>query len=199
MQRGPLFTKKIGAQRAGLVSECIAVVLIFNWFFEPPAMSQVVHQDEVQASPSSGTPRAPSQPPSQPLGQPQLQYQSYEAIDTLMADLNAWGKQQGLGFIKRRTGNLVDGLPIRVTISCDCGFQRPSKATTKQTSTSKTNCPWEGVATSLKKNGRHWTFEIKKTEYNHETSTASTTHQVHRGLTSPMKTQIRTLSATPGI
>lgn len=158
-------------------------------------MSEYVRQDGVLAGPA----RLPS---GLPPGQPGLQYEDYETVDALMADLNAWGRGYGLGFVKRRPSNYINGLPTRMDIICDRGHQRASRATIKRTTTSKTGCEWSAVAKILVRGNKRWIFEIRKTVHNHEAEAGRSslaTHQVHRGLTEPMKAYVNNLSATPGI
>jgi len=120
-----------------------------------------------------------------------------------MSALNSWGKNHGLGFIKTGGSNKVNGQLTYVTVACDRGGQeKASRATIRQTSTSKTKCPWSGVAKALARNNRRWTFEVKNADHNHRTSSdraALTTHQVHRGLTDVMRTEVSALSRTAGI
>src|SRR5437773_874996 len=105
--------------------------------------------------------------PRAPLGQPFLPDQPYESIDNLMGALNAWGKDRGLGFVKKKSANKVNGLPTYVEVVCDRGRARESQATVRKTSTAKTGCQWSGVAKALAINQRRWTFEIKHAEHNH--------------------------------
>ena len=54
-------------------------------------------------------------------GLPVLPHQLYETLDTLIQDLNAWGRSNGLAFFKQRPSNYKDGKPTRYEIACDRG------------------------------------------------------------------------------
>ena len=132
---------------------------------------------------------------------PPLQGQLFDSLDDLMSALNAWGRPQGLGFFKRQTANYIDGSPTYATIACDRGgLNRASEATTRRTTTLKTNCKWSAVAKALRITGRKWTLEGKTAVHNHEADGSSAdlaTHRVHRRLTDLMKAEIQALSQNP--
>lgn len=86
----------------------------------------------------------------------------YNSVDTLMEDLNTWGRENGLAFVKTQASNYSEGKARRYTVICDRGRSRPSNAHSRKTSTTKTGCPWRGVAKALKANGWLWEFEISK-------------------------------------
>src|SRR5437868_5648956 len=80
--------------------------------------------------------------------------QQFNSIDDVLKALNAWGRREGVAFVKARVSNYTNynqqRQPTRADIVCDRGGrQRPSKATTRRTSTIKTNCAWRGVARAL--------------------------------------------------
>ena len=50
----------------------------------------------------------------------------HETIESLMQELNDWGCANGLGFVKKCSGNLVNGQPTHPDIICNCG--RPQKS-----------------------------------------------------------------------
>ena len=98
-----------------------------------------------------------------------LSDQPYDTPESLMDDLNSWGRSHGLGFSKTNTSNPVDGKPTRVDIACNRGgWLRPSKSLARKSTTSKTDCKWSGVAKALKPNGRKWTFEVLTSGHNHQ-------------------------------
>ncbi|EAQ91644.1 predicted protein [Chaetomium globosum CBS 148.51] len=111
------------------------------------------------------------------------------------------GKSYGLGFVKRRASNYINGQATRFDLYCDRGQARPSIATVHKTTTSKTGCHWRGVAKALKENNRQWTFEIANQYHNHDTSGENpaelTTHAVHRGLSDAMMKDVEALSLNP--
>jgi hypothetical protein len=122
----------------------------------------------------------------------------YTSFQELIDDINAWGKENGLAFVKSRSVNRVEGFGYtRFDIICDRGKQRASQATTRRTTTVKTGCSWIGAAKALKSNGRLWTFEVLKPQHNHEASTSLAdlaTHRTHRGLSQLQKQQVDDLS-----
>lgn len=153
-------------------------------------------------------PEAPTlMPPSSRLqttndishGVPNLPDQPYDTLEALLNALNAWGRQRGVGFTKMRPSNYVNGSPTRYEIACDRGGrEKTSKAMLRRTTTSKTGCPWFGVAKALAESDRKWTFEAKIMHHNHEITAGDvfelTTHRGHRGLTDAMKADVATLS-----
>lgn len=119
-----------------------------------------------------------------------------------MEDLNAWGRENGLAFVKTQASNYSEGKARRYTVICDRGRSRPSNAHSRKTSTTKTGCPWRGVAKALKANGWLWEFEISKApgdRHNHEATTLLVTHSTHRGLTDEMKAFVKSMSSNPGV
>ncbi|KAK4233656.1 hypothetical protein C8A03DRAFT_19304 [Achaetomium macrosporum] len=133
---------------------------------------------------------------------PVFSQEQYDSLDALLADLNTWGRSHGLGFTKMRPSNYVNGSPTRYDIACDRGGRvEGSRATIRRTSTARTGCKWLGIAKALVSNGRKGTFEVKHTQHNHETTAGHqaelSTHQVHRGLSDPMKAEIAALSLNP--
>ena len=103
--------------------------------------------------------------------------------------------------MKRRASNYINGQATRFDLYCDRGQARPSIATVRKTTTSKTGCHWRGVAKALKENDRQWTFEIANQYHNHDTSGENpaelTTHAVHRGLSDAMMKDVEALSLNP--
>lgn len=142
------------------------------------------------------------QPPQLPPTHRLLAGPRFESINALMEALNAWGRENGLGFVKTQASNYSEGSARRYTVLCDRGRSRPSEAHSRKTSTSKTGCPWRGVAKALKANGWLWEFAISKAPndcHNHKATTLAITHATHRGLTDEMKAVVTAMSTNPAI
>jgi hypothetical protein len=163
-------------------------ILTFRAMAEPPSnvLSTLPTQTDV--------PNAPTIPPTHRI----LAGPPYASFQELIDDLNAWGRVNGLAFVKSRSINLIKDFGYtRFDIICDRGKARASEATTRRTTTAKTGCNWMGAAKALLSNRRLWTFEILKQHHNHEASVTPadlTTHRTHRGLSERQKQQIDDLS-----
>ena len=92
----------------------------------------------------------------------------HKMIESLMQELNIWGHANCFGFVKKHSGNPVNGQPSHADIICNHGRPQKSRALVCQTSTTKLNCPWTGIATALKRDNGIWFFRIKHGKHNHE-------------------------------
>ncbi|TPX14283.1 uncharacterized protein E0L32_000677 [Thyridium curvatum] len=146
--------------------------------------------------PTANAPTLPVDECAPPLpADHRLSFSLYSTLDELMTELNAWAKTQGLGFVKRRSSNHVNGKPTRVDLICDRGNLRPSTANVRKVTTSKgADCPWKAVARALRQNNRLWTLEVTEPNHNHPASDSLAAHTVHRKLTPELQNLIRAMS-----
>jgi hypothetical protein len=107
-----------------------------------------------------------------------------ETFEILFQSLQAFALRHGFCVIKQRASNYRDKKPMRYDIVCDRGQGRPSaSASLRETTTQKVNCPWKVVANALKDNDWEWKFRIRHGEHNHDASSDSSAHAMHRRIT----------------
>ena len=102
----------------------------------------------------------------QPLSDPSTDHElshTFDSLTDLMEVLEDFGRIAGFGVYKMRSANYRHGFgPTRVDLGCLRGKIRPSKAHSRNTSTTKMGCKWQAVAKALLVDGvRRWTFELK--------------------------------------
>lgn len=145
--------------------------------------------------------------PSYPEGgylQPDGTFKLAVSIDHLLQAITAHGLLNGYGVNKRNAGNKnKEGVYTCYRIECDrFGKARPSRATTRKTSTRKTGCQWKGRAVLDTATGG-WKFRFDKDpahhQHNHPPTSVPTAIPKNRKVSSPIKRAICTLSEHPGI
>ena len=125
---------------------------------------------------SNGAPARESnsddEPSPQPLSDPppthHLLSQRYDSFEALYSDLKEFATAAGFGVYKIRSSNHVNGKPTRVDIACKRGKVRKSATLSRQTSTTKMDCPWAATARSrLDKGIRTWSLELRNSYSDH--------------------------------
>ena len=130
-------------------------------------------------------------------------YANFDSPDGLWDDLIAWGRANGVGFVKIRLSNYHDGKPTIVKIGCDRGGACPLRAKVRQSTTSKMNCGFKATAKRVG-NGRlgtgPWVFAVDPGMglHNHPpsplTAAALSTYWCYRGLTDDMRDTVQEMT-----
>ena len=102
-------------------------------------------------------------PLSNPDASHKLTNGSYDSLDDLLDDLHDYGAMAGFAVYKIRASNYIKGFGAsRVDLGCQKGKIQASRAHSRNTSTTKRECTWQGTAKALLVNGaRKWTFHVR--------------------------------------
>ena len=124
---------------------------------------------------------------------PPPENQSYESLSDLVSAINAHAAAQGYAVVIKRSKKSKKGLVRKAWLICDKSRRERNQGHgRRQTSSRKTDCPFEVVAV-LDTEIDSWTYEVKISEHNHDSILAGA-HPVHRraAMTEEVKSIIQT-------
>ncbi len=106
---------------------------------------------------------------------PQLE-DEYPSLDDIMQVINSFASLQGYAIVKRHTKTSKKGIVCKAILICDHNKVYTTEYWCKRdTSTRKTDCPFDAVAIIQ---NREWRFSLHNGNHNHE-ATLSGAHPTH--------------------
>ncbi|XP_052621560.1 uncharacterized protein LOC128127179 [Lactuca sativa] len=90
----------------------------------------------------------------------------FDSLNELMGWVQNKAFSLGYVIVRRRSKKNENGVVSYVTLICDCGGEYKIKATSKNPSTKKINCPFKLVGSYIKQFDG-WTLRVKCDQHNH--------------------------------
>jgi hypothetical protein len=116
----------------------------------------------------------------------------YTSYDEAYNALKSHGIQHGYGFVLKRSTPFYSDNKTRYYYHCDRFKKYQSTATTLNTSTRSTGCPFKLII--FKINDDQWKLEVREKHHNHAPSLNPTAHNVYRRRTQAQKDTIEAMT-----